>query len=96
MHLRLYVTKLEMTSELYKLEKLENTQKDSLIFLKNLEISNQDSIIKENNTFIAFQDKQYQQITELNKNLKKSLKIQKTLTGAGVIITAVVCILLIK
>ena len=35
-------------------------------------------------------------IDQLNKNLKKSLKIQKTLTGAGVIITAVVCILLIK
>ena len=35
------------------------------------------------------------ELTELNKNLKKSLKIQKTLTGAGVIIT-VVCILLIK
>ena len=89
-----------MKSELYELEKLENNKKDSLIFLKNLEIANQDSTINEHKTFIAFQDKQYQQMTTINKKLERSLKKQKiltpSLTGAGAVITAILCILLVK
>ena len=52
---RVYVTNLEKFSDLYKIEVIESSKKDSLLNIKDQRIINRDSVIVENKKFILYQ-----------------------------------------
>ena len=98
--LRLFVTDLEKTKDLYDIELKASIHKDSLILMKDQYILNRDSVIIEHTKFIEFQRKENNRLDNLNKVLDKELKKQKILTpilvGGSVGITLVACLMLLK
>ena len=98
--LRLLVTGLEKTKDLYDIELKASIHKDSLILMKDQHILNRDSVIIEHTKFIEFQKTENQRLDNLNKVLDKELKKQKILTpilvGGSVGITLVACLMLLK
>ena len=98
--LRLLVTGLEKTKDLYDIELKASIHKDSLILVKDQYILNRDSVIIEHTKFIEFQRKENNRLEALNKEIEKAYKKQKILTpiiaGGSVAITLAVCYLLVK
>ena len=97
-NVRTYVTILEKNNELYKIEKIENSKKDSLLKVKDEKLANKDSIILTNYKFISWQDLEYKKVDNLNKQLidkyNKQKKITPYLIGGSVVSTLIICLLL--
>ena len=70
--LRLFVTDLEKTKDLYVIVLKASSHKDSLILMKDLYILNRDSVIIEHTKFIEFQRKENNRLEALNKEIEKA------------------------
>ena len=95
---RVYVTSLEKFSDLYKIEVIESSKKDSLLNIKDQRIINRDSVIVENKKFILYQQSELQKVDKLNKDLQikyqKQTKVIPYLMGGSALATLILCLLI--
>lgn len=100
-NLRVYVTKLEETSDLYKISKQQSIVKDSIIKNQSQQVFNRDSIITDKTVIIT---NQKLDLVDLNKWAKtqeiQKIKYQKRAAaipywlGSGGIIGIILCLIL--
>ena len=103
MNLRVYVTELEKTKELYELDQSKNILKDSLIDNLKSQLINKDFIIINQDSIVKFQSSELIKLEEWGRNQEKlKLKYKKRsdnwlyIFGSGTLIGGIICLLLVK